>query len=532
MAVRTFALLSACILVFWAAPASAQNNCPLEVMRPGPLGPAGEGHDPANYIYRAFTGITWSIRATVRCGDWREYRFALKNAPPGMTVVPGPCTSQPCDAGTITWVDPTATARDVQLVVTDGDEQDTATWTVAVSTCTPGEGGCCVIDAAAGDDAAGKGTVASPWRTLAKAHGSCGARSVLYMRGAPDGSVVYAVAGLPFRRRSPGVGGNIDFAESAHPVIWIGFPGERPTIDLGYAGSPQPLLALSGANIWLDNFGIINPYTVTFSLTRLRQYGAVARRLVMRGAGPGINGANSSFLMFTRNDGAPSIADHVANNDWRGINYGTGNSCVKLYSVHNAVIEDNTAAGIHSRQAEAEGCFALKNSVRQFTLRHNTCSDFPPEIPCISGNMHASAGVETSGEIHHNNVILPRGAAYDFNQDGMAGPIRHWNNTWQGRVTARNVDGADGPFTFVRDVMVNSGGSGSGCPQRLSCDNVSDVSRLSIRDSLSGAADGRRVNPTTGALVEPYLTRDGPRGATPKGHMLPPRQDAARPIPR
>jgi hypothetical protein len=126
-------------------------------------------------------------------------------------------------------------------------------------------------------------------------------------------------------------------------------------------------------------------------------------------------------------------------------------------------------------------------------------------------------------------VILPRGAAYDFNQDGMAGPIRHWNNTWQGRVTARNVDGADGPFTFVRDVMMNAGGSGGGCPQRLTCDNVSDLSRLSTRDMFVGAADGRRVNLTTGELVEPNLTREGPRSVTPKGHQLSHQPDLPRP---
>jgi hypothetical protein len=525
---RTFTLLSALILVLWASPASAQNNCPLELMRPGPVGQAGEGHDAANYIYRAFTGITWDIRAAVRCGDWREYVFELKNAPPGMTVVPGPCTSQPCDAGTITWVNPTATARDVQLIVSDGDERDTAIWTIAVNQCAPGEGGCCVIDAVAGDDSSGQGTVPSPWRTLAKAHGSCGARSVMYMRGAPDGSVVYPVAGLPVERRSPRVGGNINFAESRSPVIWIGFPGERPTIDLGYSGSPQAAFALHGLNIWLDNFRTINPDTITFNLIRFRQYGAVARRLVMRGAGPGVDGANSSFLMFARNDGAPSFADHIANNDWGDINYGTSNSCVKTYSLHNAVIEDNVAAKIHSRRAEAEGCIALKNSVRQFTVRNNRCSEFPAEVPCISGNMHSTGGVQTSGEIHHNNVILPAGVAYEFNQDGLAGPIRHWNNTWQGRVTARNVDGADGPFTFVRDVMVNPGGSGEGCPQRLSCDNVTDFSRLGLREMLVGAADGRRVDPKTGALLEPYLSREGPRSASPKGHMLSAPPAAAR----
>ena len=512
--------LATALILLVTSPAAAQNNCPLELMRPGPVGAAGEGHDQANYIYRAFTGITWNIRATVRCGDWREYVFALKNAPAGMTVTPGPCTTQPCDAGTITWVNPTTTARDVQLVVSDADERDTASWTITVNACRPGEGGCCVIDAAAGNDSTGSGTPASSWRTLVKAHQSCGARSVMYMRGAPDGSTVYSVAGLPVRRRSPAVGGTIDFRESENPVTWIGFPGQLPTIDLGYSGTPQPSISLQGANIWLDNFKTVRSDTIAFNLIRVRQYGAVARRLVMRGAGPGINGANSSFLMFPRNDGLPSFADHIANNDWGEMNYGTGNSCIKLYSVHNAVIEDNVAANIRNRQAEAEGCFALKNSVRQFTLRDNRCSDFPPEIPCISGNMHGSEGVVTSGEIHHNNVILPGGAAYDFNQDGMAGPIKHWNNTWQGRITARNLDGADGPFTFTRDVMVNAGGSRGGCPQPFNCDNVTDFSRLVTHDILAGAADGRRVNPATGALVEPYLSREGPGTTTPKGHMV------------
>jgi hypothetical protein len=516
-----FVLASALLIL--ASPAEAQNNCPLELMRPGPVGAAGSGHEKDNYIFRAYTGIAWSIRATVRCGDWREYVFSLKNAPQGMTVVPGPCRTLPCDAGTITWVKPAATASDIQLTVSDGDETATATWTINVSSCAPGAGGCCVIDATNGNDAGGSGTPAAPWQTLAKGLGSCGGRSVMFLRGAPATSTAYTLDGLTGRKR--GYGETIDLRETTHPVIWIGWPGELPTIDIGYtdATSSRPAFEMRGQNIWLDNFKTINPYTITFSLIRERQYGVVARRLVMRGAGPGIDGANSAFLMFQRNDGAPTIADHVANNDFGDMNYGTGNSCVKMYSMHNPVIEDNTAAKIASRQSGYEGCFAIKNSIRQFTIRHNRCSDFPQEIPCFSGNMHATAGIQVSGEMHHNNVVLPRGAAYDFNQDGMAGPIQHWNNTFQGTVTARNIDTADGPFTFARDVMISGRGAGGPCPPGVTCDNVTDASRIRATGVLIGRADGTIIDRASGLLVEPYLSREGPASRQPKGHMLPSR---------
>src|SRR5687767_9986832 len=151
MMLKAAFVMGVTLLTLAASPAEAQNNCPLELMRPGPVGAAGSGHDADNYIFRAYVGITWSMRATVRCGDWREYVFSLKNAPPGMTVVPGPCRTLPCDAGTITWVKPAATATDVQLVVSDGDETATARWTIKVSSCAPGSGGCCVIDAANGN---------------------------------------------------------------------------------------------------------------------------------------------------------------------------------------------------------------------------------------------------------------------------------------------------------------------------------------------------------------------------------------------
>jgi hypothetical protein len=141
MMAKAVVVFAAALLLLVASPAAAQDGCSLELLRPGPVGAAGSGHDADSYIFRAYTGIDWSMRAAVRCGDWRQYVFTLKNAPAGMTVVPGPCRELPCDAGTITWLKPAATATDVQLTVSDGDEQKTVTWTIRVSACAPGVGG-------------------------------------------------------------------------------------------------------------------------------------------------------------------------------------------------------------------------------------------------------------------------------------------------------------------------------------------------------------------------------------------------------
>lgn len=173
-------LLFVCLLPMTA---QAQSYETLQMLRPVAVGAAGTGLDAENRVYRAYTGIEYNIHADARGGKW-PYTYSLSNAPAGMTIEAGPCTviGPTCTAGTITWPSPTGTASNIVVTVTDAlGTQVTGTWTVTSST-TIGADGFCFVDA---NNAAGgrNGSLANPYNSLLEVYNSCGARSILYLRG-------------------------------------------------------------------------------------------------------------------------------------------------------------------------------------------------------------------------------------------------------------------------------------------------------------------------------------------------------------
>jgi hypothetical protein len=505
-----------------ASPAQAQGDFqPLELRWPTAVGAAGTGHDADSYLYRAWTGIPWNIRVVVGGGTWQEYTVSLSNAPAGMTMnSTGACTTMPCDNWTINWTNPTTTASNVQVCVSDADEgPDCETWSIAVADCVPGAGGCCVVHADTGSNAAA-GTPAAPWQTIAFARSNCGARSVMFLRGGTTAD--YNFAGITSSNNEC-YPERVAFVETSQPVIWISYPGDTSAvIDHAGGGVAEPLcVQFTGENVWVDGITFENGDNITLQIVRSNQFGSMVRRSTFRGCGPGSNSFNPGCLMYTTQQPSFSYWDTIQNNTFEDLEYGTGEIAAKLYTITGLIIQDNSVDNVHTRVSEQEGIWATKDSITAFEIRNNSCSDLPAEIPCFGGNVH-NTSTTTSGEIHHNLVLASGAVAIHTGVSAGAvwGQFNVYRNTFVGSWTIANLDTADGPVVSERNVIVNAGGNAcSTWPDEVACVSVGDYARATFTNDLVGQTADAIVD-ANGSLQGTYLTDHGPDSPTPKGHVL------------
>lgn len=494
-------VLCAALVVLVASVANAQHY-PLRIIRPLPVGVAGTGLDTNHRVYRAYTGIPYTIRVEAIGGRF-PYTFSLAGQPTGMTIDAGPCAAVPCvGPGTITWTNPQANATPT-VVVRDADgAQVSASWPINVST-TIGAGGFCFLDAANGNDTSGTGSRSAPFRTIDKAYDACGARSMVYLRAG-----TYALAGMP--EATEECGQQITLHESARPVIFAGYPGESATIDFARTQCFQP----NGQNVWFSHIRFTNCEKMCFQLIRLNRYGVTFWNNTFTGQGPGVGGLNSAFLMWAQTYGSGGVPntqnfyDVVAGNIFTASIQGSGNSCLKMYSMLRVLVADNTFHTLSTSE-----CVAIKSDISQFTVRGNVFAGISG--PAIAGNNHRVTD-QTYGEILFNNVKGASTFGLDVNQDGQAGVFYVYRNTFQasGMIHARNVDSVDGPFHVTQNVIVNTGGSGGACPQRLWCPSLSDATRLVVTNNLQGAPADNLVD-ANGNLIGTNTQYIGTRG-----HML------------
>lgn len=517
----------------------AQDHLPLQVIRPmASNADPSLGLDPDARYFRQPSGVDYVIRAEVIGGEF-PFSFTLSNEPAGMTIVTclGPVsTAVRRTCGTITWVNPTSTATDVQVTVTDHDgDMASATWTIAVSALAPGAGGACYIDADTGNDSTGSGTEASPWQTLDKARDSCGARSLLFLKGnGPynyDNIALFDSTSECYVTAGPNIiGEEIQFDEGTQPVIWIDYPedGLTPIVDVGYTqgGTVKPCLQLSGQNVFVHGVKFTNCIYKCIETARTDEYGATYWRVEIDTTGIGFESANSAGIMYAQrySQNETPYYDVVSQSTFRNIGTAMGGSgiiaCIKNYSQRYSLVADNQFTDVHSTE-----CLANKADVEHFTDRNNVFENL--EGTAIGGNNHGPTlgGVQTRGEIAFNLVRDVTDYALEFNQDGQAGPFYVYRNTFNGQLHARAIDASDGPFTFVNNVIINSQAASGSCPAKFDCTSVTDYSRIVHTPCGSGtcdltgvAADG--ILDANEDLQGSYLTSYGPDSMTPKGHML------------
>ena len=475
----------------FTTPALAQTYQPFQIARPVAIGLAGTGLHANNRIYRAYAGIPYQIHADAVGGRW-PYTYSLNGAPAGMTIEAGPCTNigpQGCTAGTITWSNPTTgTTNPITVTIRDADGRTvTGTWSINVNT-TIGANGFCFID---GDNSAGgrNGSLANPYNSLLEALPGCGQSSFLYFRASAR---PYTIAPSLEDGSNPGDCGrrvNV-FETSTAGVIWVAYPGESPVIDFESTGDVQPCFNVQGSNIWIDGLEFRNIGSIGFRLNaRIGGFGAVVRNVTARNLMAGLDGANSSFFLWSRADDSPTWFDTVQNSYFANV-ASTGCS-LKLYGIRYGIFETSA----YSRTVDNEATIAIKGTILNYTVRANT---FASDVRTgVGGNMDTSYTQATGGEIYHN---LMRASGTSDVEGGLTlgaarvNPLAQawvYRNTIIGHALVTNITSTDGPFYFRDNVIVNSGGSGGGCPQRLTCYYTTAYDRVQITNNLQGTpSDG------------------------------------------
>ncbi|MGH9346318.1 MAG: Ig domain-containing protein [Vicinamibacterales bacterium] len=455
-----------------ARPALAANY-PLELTN------IREGLSARSRITRAYPGLEYNIRAAVVGGAY-PFTFSLANAPAGMTIN--------ARTGEITWPDPRANATPTIVVVDAEGTRVSATWTIQV-----GGAGFRFIDAVNGRNAEGNGctsdcgagTAERPWRTMSDMYRSRAAGELVYFKNG-----TYGVTDLP--RTSVGSPWErVEFVEGRHPVVWMAYPGQTPVIDFaaGPGAEVRPIIRLRGDNVYVDGFETRSSHLIAFQFVSGPGNGPTFRRLRMHTHGPGVDGANAAFIMTTT---SPQPSDGMVIQDCEFSNVTGESVTLKIYAQRKLLIENTT-------HFNATVAIELKDDVRQFSVRGNTLHDI--ERTGIGGNMHKPT---THGEIVFNNVRA--GLALDLNQNGLAGPIHVYRNTFVGRVQVRNTDSSDGPFYLSHNVIVSRDGG-----SRVHHYEVTDRSRIILSDNLT-ESPSRKVVDAGGNLTAAYSRYLGTHG--------------------
>jgi hypothetical protein len=477
-----------------AQPAAA-GFYPLELTNIKPIGAAPSGLDANNRIYRAYPNVEYNIRAAVVGGDY-PFTFSLTNAPAGMTIN--------ANTGEISWPNPQANASPTITVRDAAGAQRSATWPITVTTS-----GFVFLDAVNGRNASnngcssscGTGTAANPWRTIRDMYLNAPGTAIAYFR-----SGTYNGLDLP-RVEAGGYWERVEFSESTRPVIWVAYPGHAPRIDFGYQAGVEnaPLIRLGGSNVYVDGFETLRSRIIGFQVSHHNARGSTFRRMNMHDTGPGVDGSNAAFIMYTQNYPVQAYGVVIQDSTFCGV---TGHgTTVKTYSMEKVLIENTT-------HCNARVALELKSDTSQFTVRGNTFRNMisSNNEAALGGNMHM-VNDQSYGEILFNNVINPNGTAMNINQDGQAREVYVHRNTFVGQVRVNNTDSADGPFTLTNNIIVNSV-SGTPAGSHITHNNVSVPQRINQSGNLAGyPTDG--IVDANGNLTLAYAVNIGTRG-----HML------------
>jgi len=463
-------------------------NYALEIIYPRAQGTAGSGLNVNNRCYRAYTGLTYEIRASAIGGDF-PYTWSLSNAPSGMSIN--------SETGLITWTNPTSNASNVVVSVEDSSgSTDSETWSITVGTS-----GFKFIDAVNGSDSNG-GTLAAPYQTLAHGVVAAAATDIVYFR---TGTYTWDTLDVD----SPGNASqrtDINDADG-EATIWLAYPGESPVLDQQYAGTGfASHIRFSSPYIYVDGFEMINIWTFGFSANRKSNYGAVFRNCTfdgtdMDGAGSGSNAAMIEFFGKDQ-DCQGSIIQDCVFHDIDDAN------TVKLYGTIKCLVEDCTHTDINTAAIEP------KESNRQYTIRGNTFLRVGNEA--VGGDMASDdSSSKHYGEICFNNIISA-GTNGTAEHDAIAiqrgenlGPTHVYRNTIQGRIFIDDIGTEDGPIDIRTNVLVNNDNNGSPWPYINDGTQITDTGRITVTNNLTRTiAANDVVSTTTGLLIDPYRTSE------------------------
>jgi hypothetical protein len=463
----------------------------LELIYPKAIAAAPSGLDANNRCYFAYPGIPYQIRVCAIGGAW-PYTYSLSNEPSGMTVDQ--------DTGLLTWTNPTVTASNVQVTVTD-DEGTTvsSTWSIAVGTS-----GWFFVDAASGNDA-NAGTLAAPWQSILKVYNSSGAYGRVYFRAG-----TYLFTGVPITSGGTAVDNRYAFSGPSRSTCWIGYPGDtRPVINFASNGSSTPGLRPSGHAIYYRGLTFQNGFNKTIWVDRSGRRGAHFDDCIWDTLGPaGTAGAgdNSAGIMYTQLYGSGGVPDTQAYGDvvthctFDDFQYTGGETTtpvgIKLYSWLKGLVHGNHFGANISREV-----VALKSDTSQITVRGNTFTD-----STIGGNFNRTQD-ESSVEICFNLFQHTGNGLHLWPSKGTfdAGAVYVYRNTIAARILIEHLYTIDGPYTFQRNVIVNADGAGSPYPF-MQDSTISDASRVTTNipsnPSLAPTGVENLAGTTANAIID------------------------------
>ena len=512
------------IAVFGLTTPSSGAIYPLELAFPRAAGSAPTSGQPSispnHRIFWAYPGVEYNIRASVIGGAY-PYSFSLSNAPDGMTINPS--------TGEISWpipmegksVTPTITVQDAENVTVS------SSWTIAVDSSR-----FVFIDQVNGREwdvtNPGTGTITNPFKRIrdlwegdayeSKRRNKHAHKIVYFRQG------TYYIDGTLEKYGSLGMA-RMAVLDTFKPVAWLAYPGEVPIID-GQCFAADPQIGArpcnksnhisfydTANNTYIDGFRVTNMAYHAFRVGGTGHY-QVFRRNHFSRLGPTEPGVNEGWIttISSRSDEMGSyltIQDNVFEDVDRGC-------FIKLYSTQRTLIEDNIMRNSYDSTggSNTEGLSIKGGPLDRITVRHNIIYNVVQKG--IGGNMHSLSSAEILFNRVYNVTNFGKyeagtASAIEINQDGLANNVHVYRNTIVGRVSIRNTDSGDGPFSLSNNIIINNDGG-----SHIYFDRVIDPSRILTSDNLAGSpSDGiidENLNLTSG-----YATHIGTRGYQVKG---------------
>ncbi|HYE22753.1 MAG TPA: putative Ig domain-containing protein, partial [Verrucomicrobiae bacterium] len=510
-------------------PPTSAANFPLEIVQPQP------GLSTLSRYYKAYPGIEYRVPIGVLGGVF-PFSYSLTQAPSGMTIN--------SVTGVITWANPTTSGSPHPVTVRVQDAVGAAvtrSWTITVTTA-----GFVFVDGTNGTHAqgfgctsnCGTGTLTNPFRSMNDVYQDNPSVPESWRNTVFNDYFIYwrgGTYGLEGHMDPPTVDRllrTLQWRGNYKPHVWLEYPGETVVMDHNL------LPDTNGVTLdWRNgdsNDVFIQGITFRDCANHCIRIGS--NRVVLFensfiNGGPGMDGYNSSFVMFTGRELGTSYHIFVRDNIF---DTASEYAFVKTYGLTNSVIEGNIFLNPSPR---AEG-LALKHADRQVDVRSNTF-DGVFTGGAIAGNWNESGNFE----IRYNNV---RNSSVTTQSSGHAIWINHDNlfslpayihrNTFEGNVLVRFATSDQGPFYLYNNVIVNNN-SGTPAGSHVSLESVADPSRVILGTGANANLVGYTsdnvidANGNLTAAYSQYLGTHGYQNPSAGNNPTPPPPPAPLPPP-
>jgi hypothetical protein len=465
-------------------------NMPLEIIN---IKPAGTGSPaiPSNHrIFYAYPGIEYKIRTAVIGGSY-PYTYRLTNAPAGMTVD---------TSGYIRWPNPQMSAKDIELRVTDSNNNSVdTTWTITVQTS-----GFRFVDVNAGNN--GNGSISSPYNSIVSmVAGASNSDIIIFRKGkyslpARGGHTIGGASAFEFNR------------PSATSTRWLAYPGEEVVIDL--QNNRYFFGEVSGQPLYFDGLTFYRGKEYFFRTSSRSTYVTFLDNTFDGLTLERTNYNSNQGTYFTSSLGTGSFLTFQGNifRGYRGTQ-GIGS----LYDQNKVLVENNYFYDFENANSTNQ-VLAFKIGITNLTLRGNVVSLSATSNfgifggvtngPFMDGSSFGHGPKSRNIEILYNYFRHNGRGITELNRYSDQGTTWVHRNTFVSALQMTNLNapsGCNGPWVISSNVFQNSN-SGLSWHHTNSGDYKSCVSQSGDIGASSGVVD------SNGLLTPSYSTHVGVSG--------------------